>query len=152
MRSAVKRRSKHRLTSARGSASIWATASTAPSTSSTIKPETPPKSSAWVESTDPVRFEPVVGLWARERKILPPGDRQMLSKANRLARFLGHDDMGRVSRDDMIRYKEDMLKPESGFSHRNVKNHWSDLKTVFKFAAENRGIAKPDGGADLQVQ
>lgn len=43
------------------------------------------KSSAWVKSADPVRFEPVVRLWARERKILSPGDRQMLSKANRLA-------------------------------------------------------------------
>jgi hypothetical protein len=110
----------------------------------------PPKSSAALKSTDPVPFEAVVSLWARERKILPPGDRQMLSKANRLAWFLGHDDMGRVSRDEMIRYKEDMLKPESGFSHRNIKNHWSDLKTLFKFAAENRDIANPMEGLSFK--
>jgi hypothetical protein len=91
----------------------------------------------------PVTFATVVALWARERQIPPPGERQMLSKANRFATFLGHDDMGRVTPCDVIRYKEEMLKPETGFAHRNVKNHWADLRTLFKFAAENRGIADP---------
>ncbi len=43
--------------------------------------------------------------------------------------------MDRVTRDDMIRYKEDMLKPETGFSHRNIKHHLDDLKTLFRYAA-----------------
>jgi integrase len=93
-----------------------------------------------------VTFASMVAAWARERKIPPRTERLMLSKADRFADFLGHDDMGRVSRDDLIRYKVSMLKPETGYSHRTIKHHLDDLKTLFRYAAANRNIADPTIG------
>jgi hypothetical protein len=111
---------------------------------------------------DPVRFEEIVRLWGREQKIPDRGQRQILSKANRFVEFLKTDrqlrglppcgdDMRRVTRDDYIRYKEAMLKPDSGFSHTNVKHHLDDLRTLFIFASKNRGFENPtDGVTRLQ--
>jgi integrase len=76
----------------------------------------------------------------------------MLSKADRLAAFLGHNDMSRVSPSNMIAYKESMLRPETGFSHRNVKNHWADLRTLFKFGSENRGFVDPMTGLTFKYK
>jgi integrase len=86
----------------------------------------------------------------------------MLSKAERFVEFLKTDrrdrglppcgdNMRLVTRDDYIRYKESMLKPESEFSHTNVKHHLDDLRTLFIFASKNRSFANPtDGVTRLQ--
>jgi integrase len=103
---------------------------------------------------DPVRFEEMVEKWARESKVPEPSKRHMLSKANRFVAFLETDretrglppcggDMRRVTRGDYIRYKEDMLKPRSGYSHTTVKHHLDDLRTLFIFASKNRDFPNP---------
>src|SRR6266481_9359123 len=51
--------------------------------------------------------------------------------------------MRRVTRQDYIRYKEDLLKPDSGYSHTTVKHHLDDLRTLFIFASKNRSFANP---------
>ncbi len=103
---------------------------------------------------DPVRSEEMVEKCARENKIPDRTKRQMLSKANRFFAFIETDrktrglppcgdDMRRVTRQDYIRYKEDMLKPDSGYSHTTVKHHLDDLRTLFRFSSKNRSFANP---------
>jgi integrase len=103
---------------------------------------------------DLVTFEEIVELWARENKVPDRTKRLYLSKATRFMAWLKTDretcgvaacadDMRLVTRSDYIRYKEDMLKPGSGYSHIAVKHHLDDLRTLFKFASKNRSFANP---------
>jgi hypothetical protein len=103
---------------------------------------------------DPVRFEEIVELWARENKVPDPTKRLYLSKTTRFVRWLKTDreirgvaacadDMRLVTREEYIRYKEDLLKPDSGLGHTTVKHHLDDLRTLFKFASKNRSFANP---------
>jgi len=97
---------------------------------------------------DAVRFESVVEQWGREAKVPNRTKRQYLSKANRFVAFLETDrksrglppcgdDMRLVTRYDYVRYKEHLLKPESGVSHTTAKHHLDDLRTLFIFASKN---------------
>jgi hypothetical protein len=115
--------------------------------------------SAATSTGEPVRFESMVELWGRERNIPDRTQRMMLSKTNRFMEWLEADrqtrglpsladDMRLVGRDDYIRYKEDMLKPGSGYSHTTVKHHLDDLRTLYKFASKNRSFANPDRRCD----
>ena len=103
---------------------------------------------------DPVRFEEMVEKWARENKIPDHTKRLYLSKTARFVAWLKTDretrgvtacadDMRLVTRDEYIRYKEDLLKPDSGLGHTTVKHHLDDLRTLFKFASKNRRFANP---------
>jgi integrase len=106
---------------------------------------------------DPVTFELMVGVWAREKKVRDPVKRQLLSKANRFVSFLETDRKSRglpscgdnmrlVTPDDYVRYKEHLLQPDSGYSHTTVKHHLDDLRTLFIFASKNRRFANPTDG------
>src|ERR1700746_1041561 len=44
---------------------------------------------------------------------------------------------------EYIRYKEALLKPDSGLGHTTVKHHLDDLRTLFKFASKNRSFPNP---------
>ena len=103
---------------------------------------------------DAVSFETMVEQWAREAKVPNRTKRQYLSKANRFVAFLETDRKSRglspcgdnmrlVTRDDYVRYKEHLLKPDSGYSHTTVKHHLDDLRTLFIFASKNRSFANP---------
>jgi integrase len=103
---------------------------------------------------DPVTFESIVELWARENKVPDPTKRLYLSKTVRFVRWLKTDreirgvaacadDMRLVTREEYIRYREDLLKPDSGLGHTTVKHHLDDLRTLFKFASKNRSFANP---------
>lgn len=50
-------------------------------------------------------FADMVGAWAGEKKMRDKPVAAMLSKFARLAKFLGHDDARRVTRDDPVRFK-----------------------------------------------
>src|ERR1700730_3093525 len=106
---------------------------------------------------DPVRFEEMVEKWAREKKVPVPTKRLYLSKTVRFVRWLKTDrvirgvnacadDMRLVTRDEYVRYKEDLLKPDSGIGHTTVKHHLDDLRTLFIFASKNRDFPNPTDG------
>jgi integrase len=111
---------------------------------------------------DPVWFAEMVEKWGREQKVPDRGQRQMLTKANRFAAWLKADrlsrgvtacadDMRLVTRNEYVRYKEELLKPDSGYSHTTVKHHLDDLRTMFRFASKNRSFENPtDGVTRLQ--
>jgi integrase len=103
---------------------------------------------------DPVIFQEMVEKWGREKKVPDRGQRRMLSKAGRFAAWLKADrlsrgvtaradDMRLVTRNEYIRYKEDMLEPDSGYSHTTVKHHLDDLRTLFRFGSRNRSFPNP---------
>jgi integrase len=103
---------------------------------------------------DPVTFEAIVELWARENKIPDHTKRLYLSKTTRFVAWLKTnretrgmatcaDDMRLVTRREYIAYKEDLLKPDSGIGHTTVKHHLDDLRTLFRFASKNRSFANP---------
>jgi integrase len=105
-------------------------------------------------TSDPVTFESIVELWARENKVPDHTKRLYLSKTTRFVRWLKTDretrclaacadDMRLITRDEYIRYKEDLLKPDSGLGHTTVKHHLDDLRTLFIFASKNRSFANP---------
>jgi hypothetical protein len=108
-------------------------------------PPVTPQAAPSVVPDGPVPFEPMVWDWVQERKLPNRTGRMMLSKVNRLVTYLKHADMGRVTQDDLIAYKKYLLD-QSGLSHRTIKAHLDDLKTLFRFAAANRKIVDPTIG------
>lgn len=111
---------------------------------------------------DPVRFEEIVELWARENKVPDHTKRLYLSKTTRFVAWLKTnrerrgvaaraDDMRSVTCDEYVHYKEDLLKPDSGLGHTTTKHHLDDLRTLFIFASSNRQFVNPtDGVTRLQ--
>jgi integrase len=86
---------------------------------------------------EPVGFNTIIDAWARERQ--PRTALGMFeAKMAVLAKFLGHDDIRRVSRDDLNRFKEHLLA--KAIKPVTVKNYLLVIKTLFNWAAENGRI------------
>ena len=92
-----------------------------------------------------VPFKTVISEWARERKVAPPGERSYTAKAERFVAFIREhqraadaDDMARVSPEEVIDYKNELLKTD--LSHDTIGNHIAALRTLFRYAKRNRKI------------
>lgn len=100
-----------------------------------------------VEREDgPVEVETIIGLWAQDRE-KPPSDDARADKRRhmrRLFEFLnaGHNDMRRVVRPDIQRYKEHLLaRVESGDIERNTaRDALIHIKALFKSAFTNNKL------------
>jgi integrase len=86
-----------------------------------------------------VSMSDLLALWIGERKPPPRSQVAYRGKVNRLVDFLGHDDAGKISERDMIRYKEHLLK-DPALSQKTVAGHLDDLRTIFRFGAKNKKI------------
>src|SRR5260370_40298219 len=80
----------------------------------------------------------------RER-LAPPGERSFTTKAERFVAFIREhhrvadaDDMSRVSPEEVIDYKNELLKTDLG--HDTIGNHIAALRTLFRYAKRNRKI------------
>lgn len=71
-------------------------------------------------------------------------------EVERLAEFLGHEDAGRISRADLIRYRDDTKR--QGLSNQTWNNRLSRIAQVFE-NAENEGliVANPTRGLRLET-
>ena len=89
---------------------------------------------------EPITFESILDLWAKEKRPVSQTEAVFRSKIAALRAFLKHSDIGRVTREDLTRYKEHML----GLKNKpiTVKNHLMVLKTVFSFAFKNAKITE----------
>jgi Phage integrase, N-terminal SAM-like domain len=92
-----------------------------------------------------VPFKTVISEWAKERKVAPPGERSFTTKAERFVAFIREhhrvadaDDMARVSPEEVIDYKNELLKTD--LSHDTIGNHIAALRTLFRYAKRNRKI------------
>jgi integrase len=92
-----------------------------------------------------VPFKTVISEWAKERKVAPPGERSATAKAERLVAFIREhhraadaDDMARVSPEEVIDYKNELLQTD--LDHETIGNHIAVLRTLFRYAKRNRKI------------
>jgi Phage integrase, N-terminal SAM-like domain len=91
------------------------------------------------ERSEKITMSDLLALRIGERKPPPRSQVAYRGKVNRLVDFLGHDDAGKISDRDMIRYKEQLLK-DPALSQKTVAGHLDDLRTIFRFAAKNKKI------------
>ena len=90
-------------------------------------------------------FKTVISEWAKERKVAPPGERSYTAKAERFVAFIREhhravdaDDMSRVCLEEVIDFKNELLKTDLG--HDTIGNHIAALRTLFRYAKRNRKI------------
>ena len=92
-----------------------------------------------------VPFKTIISEWAKERKVAPPGERSYTAKAERFVAFIREhhraadaDDMAQVSPEEVIDYKNELLKTDLG--HDTIGNNIAALRTLFRYAKRNRKI------------
>jgi len=91
------------------------------------------------EPTSPVvPFETILNSWALEHPN-PKTKDYYTGKCRKLSDFLGYDDAARVTPEEIVAFKEHLLK--SGFAPKSVQNVFAGVKTIFRFGVTNRKIA-----------
>lgn len=92
-----------------------------------------------------VPFNTVISEWAKERKVAPQGQRSFTAKVKRFVAYIREhhraadaDEMARVSPEEVIDYKNELLKTD--LSHDTIGNHIAALRTLFRYAKRNRKI------------
>lgn len=96
------------------------------------------------EPTSPVvPFATIIDAWALEHPN-PKTKDDYTEKCGKLTDFLGYDDAARVTPEEIVAFKEHLLK--SGFAPKSVQNVFAGVKTIFRFGAKNWKI-----GADPTV-
>jgi integrase len=91
------------------------------------------------EPTSPVvPFATIIDAWALEHPN-PKTKDDYTEKCGKLTDFLGYDDAARVTPEEIVAFKEHLLK--SGFAPKSVQNVFAGVKTIFRFGAKNWKIA-----------
>jgi integrase len=98
-----------------------------------------------VKGSKVVPFKTVISEWAKERKVAPQGERSFTAKAERFVAFIREhhraadpDDMALVSPEEVIDYKNELLKTD--LDQDTIGNHLAALRTLFRYAKRNRKI------------
>jgi hypothetical protein len=113
-------------------------------------PKTIPPESIPVESTNPVEFADIIDLWAAERSVRPDSRRSATAHIRRLTDFLGHTDMARLTKDDIVQFRGALLK-SGKVTERTVANHLMTITTLFNFAVANgKIVSSPAKGVGLK--
>ena len=104
-----------------------------------------PQPRAVANGSKVVPFKTIISEWARERKVAPQGERSFTAKAERFVAFIREhhraahaDDMARVSPEEIIEYKNELLKTD--LDHDTIANQLGALRTLFRYAKRNRKI------------
>ena len=82
-----------------------------------------------------VPFATIIDAWALEHPN-PKTKDDYTEKCHKLIEFLGYDDAARVTPEEIVAFKEHLLK--SGFAPKSVQNVFAGVKTIFRFGANNR--------------
>lgn len=109
-----------------------------------------PRRSSGQEPKQSVRFEDIFEKWKRERT---PAAVTVTSWRGYLKSFvnhLGHDDMGRVSKDDVLAWKDALI--EQGYAAGSLQvGRIAAIKALFNFAVDNNLVASnPFDGVRLR--
>jgi integrase len=98
-----------------------------------------------------VPFEAIINGYLLERKPAASTIKRWRPVFAHFKRWVGHDDAAKVSADDIVRWKEELLR--SGISGRSVREvYLAGLKVVFGWATENRKIStNPVTGISVRV-
>jgi integrase len=88
---------------------------------------------------EPLTFEKMIEGWLREKQ---PNEKTSYSwrrVLNELSRFLDHDDARRVTADDLVRWKEELLtKQRAAKTIRDSK--LAPVRAIFQWAVDNRKL------------
>lgn len=110
-----------------------------------LSPKTEPETVSQVRPIDPapghkpVSFETIINGYLLERKPAPSTIKRWRPVFAHFKRWVGHDDAARVMPDEVVRWKEELLR--SGISGRSVREvYLAALKVVFGWAVENRKV------------
>lgn len=99
--------------------------------STAIEPPAPP--------TPALTAKDLLDEYQSEAKTAPSTEKKWRGIFAALVKFVGHDDMRRVTEDDVLRWKNALLA--GGASNRHVRNsHLACLKAVFNFAVDNKFV------------
>lgn len=80
-------------------------------------------------------------LYQAEAKTAPSTEKKWRGIFAALVRFVGHDDMRRITEDDVLRWKNALLA--GGASNKHVRNsHLAALKAVFNYAVANKLVGR----------
>ena len=98
-----------------------------------------------------VPFETIVNGYLLERKPAPSTIKRWRPVFAHFKRWIGLDDAGKVSSDDIVRWKTELI--QSGVSPRTVREvYLAAIKVVFGWAAENRKVQpNPTTGITVRV-
>jgi hypothetical protein len=104
------------------------------------------------QAHQPVEFTDIIDLWAAERSVRPDSRRSATAHIRRLTDFLGHTDMARVSKDDIVHFRGALLK-SGKITERTVANHLITIRTLFNFAVANgKIVSNPAKGVGLKAK
>jgi integrase len=98
-----------------------------------------------------VSFEAIINGYLIERKPAPSTVKRWTPVFAHFRQWVGHDDATKVTADDVVRWKEGLLR--SGMSGRSVREvYLAALKVVFGWATENRKVSvNPVAGISVRV-
>jgi hypothetical protein len=120
---------------------------TIPALPASLTPSTPPRA----DTTPSVSFDDVVRGWARDpgydpdAKPTPRPYYDRLGTAARLAEFLGHREVARVTKAEAVRWKEALQA--KGNTAPSVGNDASEMSAVWKWAmAHGKAMENPFAG------
>jgi hypothetical protein len=99
---------------------------------SVIMPEAPRE--------EAVHFEDLIDKWAKERRAKAKSKDEFSSKMAKFIKFLGHDDITRLTDRNIIDWKDHLL--DNGRSHKTIENYLVVLKTLLNFAVRNRMLTE----------
>lgn len=103
-----------------------------------------------IQAGQPVEFADIIDLWAAERSIRPDTRRSATAHIRRLIDFLGHTDMAQVSKDDIVQFREALLK-SGKVTERTAANHLMTITALFNFAVAKGKIgSNPAKGVGLK--
>lgn len=99
-----------------------------------------------------VRFDEMVKGWAAEKQPVPKTLYEWKRVVGQFATFLGHDDAGRVTAEDVIRWKEALIA--KGLASKTISDgKLVVLRTIFQWAADNRRLtSNPAGRVTMDVK
>jgi integrase len=87
----------------------------------------------------PVRFGELVEGWAAETKPVPKTLYEWRRVLNQLATFLGHDDAGRLTADDLVSWKLQMI--EAGLHGKTIRDgKIAPVRAILRWAVDNRRL------------
>jgi Phage integrase, N-terminal SAM-like domain len=94
---------------------------------------------AVAETVAVVSFESMIAAWASEKQKSKTARSDYTTKIARFIRFLGHEDMTRVTLPECRRYKDELLAEmrEAGKADLTVKNYLAAIRVVFAYAVDN---------------
>jgi Phage integrase, N-terminal SAM-like domain len=117
-----------------------------------VLPKTIPPKSIPVASAFPVEFADIIDLWATERSIRPDTKRSAATHIARLTDFLGHTDMARLTKNDIVQFRGALLK-SGKVNERTAANHLMTITTLFNFAVANGKIgSSPVKGVGFELK